>query len=120
MTKEQKIIDYLNEELYEYQLVAVWNDYCSETNQGGDFIFDMEDFNDYYCDYEPIKISLRLFNSSHFNPNDKYFVIDGYDNPVSTDYPVEYINVPDLAEYIMEYDYDFGIYDIREILDSED
>ena len=117
MTKE-RVIDYLNNELYDYELVAVWNDYCSETNQRGDFIYDMEDFNDYYCDYEPIKISLRLFNSSHFNPNDNWFIIDGYNNPVSTNFPEQYINTVDLAEHIIESEYDFRIDDIREILDS--
>lgn len=120
MTKEEKIIDYLNNELYDDELVAVWNVYCARINCDCDVIYYMNEFDAYYSGSGPSEIALRLFNSEYFNPNNDWFIIDGYGNPVSTNFPVECINVKELVEHIIQSNYDFGIDDIREILDSDD
>ena len=119
MTKEQKIKEFLESELTDDGLVQVWNDYCAIIDCCCDTIYDMGDFNLYYCGCDPMGVALRLFNSTNFNPHDHWFVIDGYNNPVSTNFPIEYINTVNLAEYIIEYDYDFWVGEIREILDSD-
>ena len=120
MTKEQKIKDFLDNNLYGYELVAVWNEYCARTNCDCDVIYNMNEFDCYYCAQSPYEIAQRLFNSKHFNPNEAWFMIDGYNNPLSFDYPEEYVNAVYLAEYIVEYDVDFRFGGIRNILDSDD
>lgn len=119
MTKEEKIKDYLDEQLYDYELVAVWDDYCARTNCKCDVIYYMNEFDCYYSGQAPYEIAQRLFNSTHFNPNERWFSIDGYGNPLSFVYPLEYISTVNLAEYIVESGEDFGYGAIRNILEED-
>jgi len=59
---------------------------------GDDRYYDMEYLNEFYGDVEPLDILYRVFygydedGSGCFNPNAKYYHLNGYGNLVSTDY----------------------------------
>lgn len=115
------IIEALNN-LDNSDLIAIHNEYCDACNDPDSRIYDMCDIDEMLSGYSPSDIAGMIFYGS-FNPNDDYFTFDGYANLASFDYVTQSecpICEVDIAEYIVDYDEDFGNDDIREILDAAD
>ena len=120
MSAVEKIIDLLENELSDGELVEVWNDYCERSNRCDDEIFPLEYFDEYYENYTPSEIAQVLFNSTNFNPNDKWFSFDGYGNPRTFNYLEEEMDLEAIADFAVEHDYSFGIWEIADILEEYD
>lgn len=119
------------------EIIDVWREYCSNTNNYDDEIFTMDYFNELYANDDPEEIARRCFyghdiygDESSFNPNREYFYLNGYGNPVSLDYigyneyadrfMCDRLDIDSMIDYIIENDNDLYNDDIREILDEED
>lgn len=105
----------------DYELVAIHNGYCNEANYVDDKIYSMSEFDElYYCmdGKSPLDVIRDAFNGS-FNPNDDWFRWNGYGNLESTDRPIDdWVDIDDIADYIVENDEDLGDKDIRDLLDE--
>lgn len=120
MTKEQKIKEFLENELSDGELVEVWNDYCDRNNMGDDQIYPIEYFDDYYQNFTPTEIALRIFNFTHFNPNERWFTFDGLGNPKTFDYVDAEIDTEAIADFAVECNYAFGIREIAVIIEDSE
>ena len=118
MSAVEKIIDLLEDELTDGELVEVWNDYCERNNLCGDEIFSLEDFDNYFENYTPSEIAMVLFNSPSFNPFDKWFTFDGYGNIVTLNYLDGEIDLEAIADFAVQHDYSFGIWELADILEE--
>lgn len=79
MTEEvlrEKVSDAI-ENLSLRELVEVYNLYAEENNY--EIIEDMDNFDDRLYGVEPMELVKKVFYGE-FNPNDKYFWFDGYEN----------------------------------------
>lgn len=120
MSEKEKIIDLLENELSMEELVEVWNDYCERNNLGGDEIFSLKDFDAYYENYTPSQIAQAVFNSRYFNPSDTWFGFDGYGNLRTFYYLYDEMDLEAIADFAIEHDYSFGVWDIADILEEYD
>ena len=120
MLAKEKIIDLLENELSDGELVEVWNDYCERNNLCGDEIFPLEDFDVYYENYTPSEIAHAIFNSTNFNPNDTWFGFDGLGNPRTFNFLDGEMDLEAIADFAVEHDYSFGLWDIADILEESD
>lgn len=120
MSAEEKIIDLLENELSDGELVEVWNDYCERNNCCSDEIFSLDFFDGYFENYSPSEIAQRLFNSINFNPNDTWFGFDGLGNPRTFNYLNGEIDLEAIADFAVEHDYSFGIWELADILEESD
>ena len=93
------------EDLTDYELVELWNDYCEvigneeELFNMSDFEY-MEDTSDFFSTYEKI-------DHDNFNSCDDYFYYDRQSWICSTSDPSEVIDLDDLACYIEDNIEDF-------------
>ena len=120
MSAVEKIIDLLENELSNGELVEVWNDYCERSNLCGDEVFLMDNFDQYFENYTPSEIAMVLLISPSFNPSDTWFTFDGYGNIVTLNYLDDVIDVEAIAEFAVEHDYSFGIWEIADILEESE
>ena len=74
-------------------LVQVWKNYCYENRMYDDEVFNMDYFDEFYANLDPIEVATRVFfgcdewdEKSSFNPNREWFYLNGYGNPGSLDY----------------------------------
>jgi hypothetical protein len=113
-----RIKSYLDE-LDDSTLLNMWNEYCHEGNCD-DVIYDIEEFDEIFQDTEPHNLACRVYYGE-FCPQCEYFTFNAYGNLESIDYYElkNYIYIDDLANYIIDNDYDFRDNDIREILDEK-
>ena len=101
-----------------WELIEIHNAYCEKVNYTDDMIYDMSMLNEFYHGKDPLDILLDAYNGA-FNPNDDWFRWNGYGNLESTDRPVDdWIEIDDIADYIVENDEDFGNTDIRDLMDE--
>ena len=98
-------------------LVAVHNEYCDKVGYTDDEIFSMDKINEWLAGKDPDEI-LRMAFYGDFRPCDEYFRFNGYANLVSTDYPDEWIDIDEIADYIVENDEALYNDDIRDLLDE--
>lgn len=84
-----------------------------------DAVYPMDDFDDILCTFEPWSI-VRAVYYGDFCPLDSYFRFNVYMNLESTDDPIGegWVNIDALAEYAVDYNDDFGINEIRTLLDQ--
>lgn len=118
MTKREKLIDYI-QEMNKADAVALHNEWCYETNNFDDEIFDIDRL-DEICDAQDAYwMACRVFYGE-FNPTYDYFKFNGYGNLQSIAYysVFDYIDENEIADYLIENDEDFGYDDIRYILDD--
>ena len=103
----------------DYELVAIHNEYCDEVNYVDDRIYSMGEFDELYCmdGKSPLDVIRDAFNGS-FNPNDDWFRWNGYGNLESTDRPEDWMDLDDIADYIVENDEDFDNDDLRDLMDE--
>ena len=102
----------------DWKLVGIHNEYCDKVNYVDDRIYAMDELNELYSDKAPLTILLDAYNGA-FNPNDDWFRWNGYGNLESTDRPVDdWIEIDDIADYIIENDDALYNDDIRDLLDE--
>lgn len=112
MDKKELLRDVL-ESLNDYDFVEVWNAYSYTCDR----IYCMDEFDDVMSNYSASELLECL--SGDFSIYDDFFMDDNC-YWISFNCPVVEVELDDLIEYIIENDDDFGDYDIRELLDSED
>ena len=100
-----------------WELTGVHNQYCDKASYADDMIYGMDEINEWLAGKDPDEI-LRMAFYGDFRPCDEYFRFNGYANLVSTDYPDEWIDIDEIADYIVENDEDLGSKDIRDLLDK--
>lgn len=110
MKRVERIKEYL-EGLNDWELIAIWNEYCCNDN----CIYPMDELDELLGGMAPSEI-LRASYYGYFNPNDDYFKFNCMGNLVSTNSISEFIDIEDLARYIDETENDFGDSEIRDIL----
>lgn len=116
MKTKNEIKEYL-ENLNAGDLISIWNEYRRVHHYDGD-IYYMEEF-DWVCEHlTPTDLAHRIFYGK-FNPNNIYFMFNGYANLESSDYVDDFIDVDDLAQFIYDNDDDLDDYDLRDFLDEE-
>lgn len=113
---KNKIIEIL-EDMSDDDLFSIWNEYANEN--GYNNIYNMEEFDEICDSMTASDIARRCFYGK-FNPNDNYFIFNGYANFESSDYLEDFIDFDDLADYCIRNDEDFNDQEIRDILDADD
>ena len=116
MDKQDQIKEYLKG-LNDSELLSIYNEFANETYNNN--IYLMDEFDDICESMDASDIACRCFYGK-FNPNDEYFIFNGYANFESSDYLEDFIDFDELADYIVKSEEDFGDNDIREILDADD
>lgn len=115
MDKQEQIKEYL-ENLDNSDLLSIYNEYASTTYDNA--IYTMDEFDEICENMDASEIARRCFYGK-FNPNDEYFIFNGYENFDSSDYLDDFIDFDDIANYIARNDEDFDSDEIREILDAD-
>lgn len=113
--KLKEIIENMDDE----NIVALHNEYIRNVNNYDDEIFFMYDFDEIMDGYKPLEISEKIFYGKGFNPNNRYFMFDGYANLISIDsYDIlDYIYIDEIIEYIIDNNdalYNDEIYEVLE------
>ena len=116
MDKQEQIKGYLKG-LNDSELLSIYNEFANETYNNN--IYLMVEFDEICENMTASDIARRCFYGK-FNPNDNYFIFNGYENFDSSDYLEDFIDFDDLADYIVKNDEDFDNDDIREILDENE
>lgn len=116
MDKQKQIKEYL-ESLSDGELLSIYNEYSAAG--GYEQVFTMDEFDEICDGMTASDIACRCFYGK-FNPNDEYFIFNGYANFESSDYLEDFIDLDDLADYCISNDEDFDDQEIRDILDAND
>ena len=118
-TYEEKVeaIRNIIEEMDESDAVALHNEWCYETNNYDDEIFEMESFDEICDGMTPINIALKI-SYGDFNPSHDYFRFDGYGNFESTGDPTDWIYPGDIARDVVDREKSFENDEIQEEIDS--
>lgn len=100
MTKEEL------EELEEQEVVDLWNDYCENSNMGGEGIranriYNMDEIDDVLGKMWPSDL-LDTIDFNRFNECDSYFGYNDCGYIESFDTPYDTVNVEALVEYLNE------------------
>lgn len=118
-TYDEKVeaIKNIIEDMDDSDAVALHNEYCYETNNYDDEIFEMERFDEICEGMEPSDIARSIFYGD-FNPNHEYFHYDGYGNFESTGCPTDWIYPGDIAREVVDRECAFENDEIQEEIDS--
>lgn len=98
MKKKEMIEELLDSELYPFELVEIWNEYCDD-NRYEDTIYTMDEIDTYFCDCAPSTILESI--SGSFNPNDEYFK-DSIYGVHSFDCPEYEIDIERLVDWLYD------------------
>jgi hypothetical protein len=114
MDKYNEIRDYFDN-LDECELIELWNDFTSDEEE---HIYQMGELDAYIGDGYPSDILDRI-DLDGFSTNDEYFVdgVYGIQSFYSIGDIPSPLNTDSMTDYAIENDEDFGLDDIREILD---
>lgn len=128
----EKLLE-LFEAMADSDIVAIWNEFCYETNNYDEEIFDadtLEEMINSSNESGLYWVNRFFFGSDDYgdnsaNPNRDYFKFNGYGNIVSFDYiynsyshEFNHIDIDDLINYIVENSESFGNDEIAEILEE--
>lgn len=116
MDKQEQIKEYL-ENLDDSDLLSIYNEYVSETYDND--IYTMDEFDEICGSMNPSDLACKIFYGK-FNPNDEYFIFNGYENLESSDDLADFIDFDYLADYCIRNDEDFDDQELRDILDADD
>lgn len=114
----EEIRTFINEELQDNEIFAMWNEYSDRYNYD-DHIYYMEEFDEIMDGENATTIANKIFYGD-FNPNNAYFCFNGYANLKSSDYLDDLISFYDLANYIYNNDEDFDNDELRDFLDEDE
>lgn len=122
MTQEQKqkAIEEILDNLADHEIVEVNNAYQDCIN-GDKYIYSTDEFDELMDGKTPSEIANRVAFGD-YAPYHMWFWFNGYGNVVSSNHPdrADGWFASEISEYAVEYDEDFGIRDIREILDEDE
>lgn len=96
-------------------LVAVHNEYCDKVRYYDDRIYDMYEINDLLYGRSPLEI---ITDARDVDANDNYIRYNGYGNLESTDCPDDWMDLDEIADYIVDNDDALRNDDIRDLLDE--
>ena len=113
--------------------VSLWNEYCDKARRYDDCIEYMDSLPKLF-DTSSADGLFNLLNRFYFGhdsndeksnacPNRDYFTFNGYGNIITTDYPEDFMDIDELAEYIVDNDdplYDDDIDKLLEDAEDED
>lgn len=102
------------ENLTDWEVIDVWNEYCRENSYYEDEIFTMAELDDIARDMSPIEI-LKQFGD--MDTNDDYFVNRIYGGESFTN-PCDVIYLDDLVDYITRTFDDCRSMEIQEVLEN--
>ena len=111
---KEEVLEMLRD-MNDSDLVAVHNEYCDKVNYYDDKIYDMYEINDLLYGRSPLEI---ITDARDVDANDSYIRYDGYGNLESTDYPQDWMDLDEIADYIAENDEALLNDDIRDLLDE--
>lgn len=117
MKTQNEIKEYL-ENLSDSELLSLWNEYRRVNCYDGD-IYDMDEFDEICGNINPSDLACKIFYGK-FNPNDTYFIFNGYENLESSNYLDDFIDIDELAQHICDNDDDLEDYDLRNFLDEDE
>lgn len=120
MTRYEKIKEFL-EELGTADIIMLHNQYCEESNNMDDYIYNMEEFDEIMQGMTPWEVARACFYGHEFCPAHDYFRFNGYANLESFDYAPggnSGVYISDLAEFIDREENDLDNDDLLEILDN--
>ena len=113
------------ETMKEYELIELWNSYCEAAHYYDDKIEFMVDLPEMFSD-DIFNLLNRFYyghdsngNESQANPNRNYFKLNGYGNIITTDYPTDFINIDELADFIVEEENSLENNKIEEVLKND-
>lgn len=116
-----KRIEEVIENMSTPEQIEIHNAYEDATN--GEFqIYSMDELDEMLCGMTLTDIAQRIFYGD-FKPCDDWFQFNGYGNLVSFNFlddDLARFYPSDIAEHCINLDEDFGVDEIREILDDED
>lgn len=116
MTRYEMIYDYLKNDAYDSDILTMWNQKENAEN-GTNHIYNYQKFDEIFEDSEPSDIAFKIFNGN-FNPNDEYFIFNGYGNLESSNYLETFVSYDELAQYMDDHDETFGFYEIECIFEE--
>lgn len=118
MTKREKLIDLL-QEMGDIALIMLHNEYIQKTNNYDDEIFTIDMFDEIFNGYDPFDIATKI-HYGDFNPAYEYFKFNGYGNIQSIcKWEIDrFVDITDIADYIIDNNCDFDNNDILYILDD--
>ena len=105
-------------ELEDWELVSVWNEYCNHNNCTEDYIYDMDEFDNYYRDSTPTEIVNDI--DSDFDTSDDFFRCTQYGTvsfTTATD-NIDKYELGDLSNYIVGNLDALGCEALQEIIDE--
>lgn len=121
MDKKGRIANIISNMQLEKQ-VEVWNQYCEGVNDMDSYIYDNtpETVNEILTGKTPWELA-EIFYGEVYTTLDDWVVFGIYGaESFSCESDGKYIFQTDIADYCVRNDEDFGIADIREVLDEED
>lgn len=118
MTKREKLIDLL-QEMSDFGIVLLHNEYCQLTNNFDDEIFTVDMFDEILQGFDPWEIACKI-QFGDFNPSYEYFKFNGYGNIKSIcKWEIDrFVDITDIVDYIIDNNYSFENNDIFYILDD--
>lgn len=120
MAKKERLIELL-ENMAASELLEVWREYCNNTNNYDDEIYDIDMFDEVCDGQSPSWIANRIHYGDYY-PTAEFFKFDGYGN-IQSIYAYEiasYIDIGDMAEYILDNEDSLYNDEIQEILDEDE
>lgn len=105
-------------ELEDYELVSVWNEFCSRNNYAGDYIYGMEEFDEQHQGATPTEIVNEI--DSDFDTGDDFFRYTLYGTvsfTTATD-NIDKYELGDLSTYIVDNLDGLGCETLQEIVDE--
>ena len=119
MTKRERIEEVISN-LYDYEIIEMWNEYCDNNGYYDDKVFAMSEVDDVvFYDKDLSLETVQWLQDNDFDPTDDYFAYDGYDIETFCDI-YDKVNEGELADYIEDNDDPLGNDEIEEILEEED
>lgn len=114
-TRYDEILRALEEDVAEWELVSVYNEYCEANNYYEERIYSMDEIDDLLCGLKPSEVLNAV--GEDFNLNDKYFKENIY-GLESSDYPEDdWIDKEEIAKYVDDNDDYLYCTALKEILD---
>ena len=120
MTRYEKIKSAL-EGMDTAEIITVHNEYCNESNNMDDYIYEMCEFDEIMNSMKPWEVARACFYGHEFCPAHDYFRFNGYANLESFDFAPEGnsgIYISDIADYIDRNEDALNTDEIQEILDE--
>lgn len=115
-TKEDRILEILKS-YKEWDLINAWNTRCENYRYDDDFIYSMDELDEFFYDVKPTELLNQL--SDDFRVRDDFFRCSVF-GLESFNYADDVVDYEELVEYIMKEDDDLMDAEIREILDEDE